>query len=302
MKTIMKRLILIFLCCIPFLASADNSSQPLIVVDGVPMLNYTIDSIDQDNIEQMTILKTDIASKTYGEQGKNGVLVVTTKKSTKDLFSELDKFEDKEEDGLLHTLYKLVDSSLSALFVLFYLLCVLFVQAIIPMIIIAVIFISRDKYYKRHLVEPVIVPLTLRFSEHLIDTLISAFLAVGVVCAFGLAETLLGLKIADEMGLMALCEVPPIFLYYFICEFLWGKTLGKKICGTKVATLDGSKPSAKAVIIRTLCRIIPFNFISFFFTDRDENGNKTRMWHDILSNTRVVRSNAPILSEESGNN
>lgn len=269
----MKRLIFIILCCIPLLASADDSSKPLIVLDGMPMLDYTIDSIDQDNIEQMTILKTDIATKIYGEQGKNGVL-----------------FEDKEEDGLQHTLYKLVDSSLKALFILFYLLGVLFIQAIIPMIIIAVIFISRDKYYKRHLVEPVIVPLTLRFSEHLIDTLISAFLAVGVVCAFGLVETLLGLKIADEMGLMAICELPPIFLYYFICEYLWSKTLGKKICGTKVATLDGSKPSAKTVAIRTLCRIIPFNFISFFFTDRDENGNKTRMWHDILSHTRVIRT------------
>ena len=288
----MKRLILIILCSIPFFTSADNSSQPLIVVDGEPMLNYTIDSIDQDNIEQMTILKTDIATKTYGEQGKNGVLAVTTKKYTKDLLLELDKIKDKEEDGLQHTLYELVDSSLKALFILFYLLGVLFIQAIIPMIIIAVIFMSRDKYYKRHLVEPVIVPLTLRFSEHLIDTLVSIILTMGfLVCVLCIVAIVSGCELTNEitLELMALCEVPPFFLYYFICEFLWGKTLGKKICGTKVVTLDGSKPSAKTVAIRTFCRIIPFNFISFFFTDKDENGNMTRMWHDILSHTRVTR-------------
>ena len=75
----MKRVLYIILCCIPFLASADDSSKPLIVLDGEPMLDYTIDSIDKDNIAKVTILKTDIATKIYGEQGKNGVIVVTSR-------------------------------------------------------------------------------------------------------------------------------------------------------------------------------------------------------------------------------
>jgi hypothetical protein len=39
----------------------------------------------------------------------------------------------------------------------------------------------------------------------------------------------------------------------------------------------------KHILIRTLCRYIPFDLISFFFTD---NG---QLWHDNISNTIVIR-------------
>ena len=83
------------------------------------------------------------------------------------------------------------------------------------------------------------------------------------------------------------------FFYYYVCEYKWGKTLGKKICRTRVVNEDGTKPTRDTIAIRTLCRFIPFDSISFLFTDVDENGNMTRMWHDTISHTRVVRTNAP---------
>ena len=81
------------------------------------------------------------------------------------------------------------------------------------------------------------------------------------------------------------------FFYYYICEYKGGKTLGKKFFRTMVVNDDGTKPTRNAIAIRTLCRLIPFDSISFLFTNVDENGNMTRTWHDTLSHTRVVRDN-----------
>ena len=53
--------------------------QPLIVVDGVEWTS-TLDKLSPDNIESMSVLKNESATATYGEKGKNGVILITTKK------------------------------------------------------------------------------------------------------------------------------------------------------------------------------------------------------------------------------
>ena len=76
-----------------------GSSQPLFVIDGVPMANYQtsdasgfwggIDSgdglsnLNPDDIESITILKGANAAALYGSQGSNGVIIITTKKGAK---------------------------------------------------------------------------------------------------------------------------------------------------------------------------------------------------------------------------
>jgi uncharacterized RDD family membrane protein YckC len=72
-----------------------------------------------------------------------------------------------------------------------------------------------------------------------------------------------------------------IIIYYGLVESLSAHTLGKYVTGTKVITRDGSKPDSTAILIRTLCRLIPFEFISFFMP-------RPIGWHDILSKTLVV--------------
>lgn len=62
---------------------------PLIVVDGVPGGNLT--NINPNDIESIDILKDGAASAIYGTRGSNGVVLVTTKKGTK--------------DGAVHTTY-----------------------------------------------------------------------------------------------------------------------------------------------------------------------------------------------------
>ena len=73
-----------------------------------------------------------------------------------------------------------------------------------------------------------------------------------------------------------------VFLIYFIVfEVFLQRTLGKYITKTKVVMEDGSKPKASDIIIRSLCRLIPFEVFSFLNDD-------ARGWHDSMSNTYVV--------------
>jgi TonB-linked SusC/RagA family outer membrane protein len=55
---------------------------PLIVINGVPGGN--LENINQNDIESIDVLKGGAASAIYGTRGSNGVLVITTKKGTKD--------------------------------------------------------------------------------------------------------------------------------------------------------------------------------------------------------------------------
>ncbi|MDR1257843.1 MAG: TonB-dependent receptor [Tannerellaceae bacterium] len=59
-----------------------NSSDPLIVVDGVS--GVEVNSVNPNDIESFQILKDASATAIYGAQGANGVIIVTTKKGTKD--------------------------------------------------------------------------------------------------------------------------------------------------------------------------------------------------------------------------
>jgi hypothetical protein len=69
-------------------------------------------------------------------------------------------------------------------------------------------------------------------------------------------------------------------LYYFLMEnYLDGRTVAKYITGTKVISTDGTKPSTRQIIYRSLSRIVPFDGLSFL----GENG-----WHDKWSETRVI--------------
>jgi uncharacterized RDD family membrane protein YckC len=69
-------------------------------------------------------------------------------------------------------------------------------------------------------------------------------------------------------------------LYYIICESVLGSSPAKFLTQTRVIDYEGNKPSVKKVIIRTLCRLIPFEGFSFFANDG---------WHDKISETTVVK-------------
>jgi iron complex outermembrane receptor protein len=71
-------------------ASLNASNDPLIVIDGVPVESNAIagsgnflNTINPNDIEQMSVLKDASATALYGSRASNGVLIITTKKGKK---------------------------------------------------------------------------------------------------------------------------------------------------------------------------------------------------------------------------
>ena len=62
--------------------SINASSEPLLVVDGVPYIGST-SNINPADVESITILKDAASSALYGSRAGNGVVIITTKKGRK---------------------------------------------------------------------------------------------------------------------------------------------------------------------------------------------------------------------------
>ncbi len=105
--------------------------------------------------------------------------------------------------------------------------------------------------------------------------------------AMGIADTVVPafqrLLLSPPVRLLVACL--NMFVYFFLCEALWQRTLAKLITGTKVITVNGTKPTFGAIGTRTLCRLVPFEAFSFLT-------GKPGGWHDWWSGTIVVRTQA----------
>jgi uncharacterized RDD family membrane protein YckC len=119
----------------------------------------------------------------------------------------------------------------------------------------------------------------LRFINYLIDffiVMILAFIAsIILVLLFQSTDPDLGALI----GFVLL--IGTFVAYYAIMEIIFQKTIGKFITKTKVVKMNGEKPTEGDILMRTLCRMVPFDHISYLFM---KNG-----FHDILSKTKVVK-------------
>jgi len=134
---------------------------------------------------------------------------------------------------------------------------------------------------------------TQRFVNYLLDSIFIRIIAFPVMFMVGFFTTLLGIV---DAGFWQSFNNPiaelfigctSVYLYYFICEACWQKTLAKLITRTEVVSIDGTKPTIDAIAMRTLFRFIPFEPFSFF--SRIPGG-----WHDKWSGTIVVRSEAAL--------
>ncbi|MEM1001965.1 MAG: SusC/RagA family TonB-linked outer membrane protein, partial [Bacteroidota bacterium] len=59
--------------------SISGNNQPLYIVDGAPISGERSFDLDPNNIESTTVLKGLAASTLYGQDGRNGVIIITTK-------------------------------------------------------------------------------------------------------------------------------------------------------------------------------------------------------------------------------
>ncbi|MDT4787979.1 von Willebrand factor [compost metagenome] len=62
--------------------SIKEQAKPLYIVDGLPIDEKTFKTINQNEIEEISVLKDASVTSLYGNRGSNGVIVVKTKKGT----------------------------------------------------------------------------------------------------------------------------------------------------------------------------------------------------------------------------
>lgn len=79
--------------------NADN--QALIVVDGVPVRSDFLSTLNPNDIENVTVLKGASSAALYGVEATNGVLVINTKRGSKDGQPKIE-FNHATMAGILH--------------------------------------------------------------------------------------------------------------------------------------------------------------------------------------------------------
>ncbi len=62
----------------PLIIRSIDGRHPLLVIDGA-ISNYDTSGLNVSDIKSITVLKDGSAMKLYGEKGKNGVILITTK-------------------------------------------------------------------------------------------------------------------------------------------------------------------------------------------------------------------------------
>ena len=70
--------------------------------------------------------------------------------------------------------------------------------------------------------------------------------------------------------------------YFFLTEYIFGRSFGHMIIKARIVDYYGNKPTFKHVLIRTFCRFIPFDSLSFLGSGHG--------WHDSIAKTYVINS------------
>ena len=89
------------------------------------------------------------------------------------------------------------------------------------------------------------------------------------------------LKSLFDKATLSWIMISVYYLYYFTMELFAGQTIGKMITRTKMIPSDAQKPGIFNIVLRTFLRMIPIDFISYFF-----NANGI---HDNFSNTKLLK-------------
>ena len=118
-----------------------------------------------------------------------------------------------------------------------------------------------------------------RIGNYLLDRIGAYLLAFAFLLLAEQLDQLIGDNFFADAYISYILFIFPAYWIGF--EYFLGKTPAKFITKTKVVSNDGGPPSIGQVIVRTLCRFIPFEQFSFL-------GPKTIGWHDSIASTLVV--------------
>jgi len=122
---------------------------------------------------------------------------------------------------------------------------------------------------------------TRRFWTFVVDQIAIWIGLLALQIGYGVAYGMYALEALNGIKWWGICIVLYV-IYYVSFEVTSGRTLGKFLTGTRVVTTSGLAPSLPTAFVRTLCRFLPFEPMSFSLSET--------WWHDSLSRTQVVRS------------
>lgn len=122
---------------------------------------------------------------------------------------------------------------------------------------------------------------TRRFWTYVVDLIVIWIGMITLQIAYGVAFGIDDLEALNSPKWWGIC-IAFYFIYYVTFEVASGRTLGKVLTGTRVVTTNGLALSIPTAILRTLCRFLPFEPMSFSLGET--------WWHDSFSRTQVVRS------------
>jgi len=137
-----------------------------------------------------------------------------------------------------------------------------------------------------------------RWLNNLIDSIVIYLLIFILSAMFGAGTVVLGneeiLENEDAFQISSyLFSLIITFLYYVVFEYYSkGKTVGKYITKSRALREDGLIIDFSECALRSICRFIPFNGLSFLGSNRG--------WHDRFSKTMVVEDDGFLLSEIEG--
>lgn len=124
-----------------------------------------------------------------------------------------------------------------------------------------------------------------RFANYLIDGIAQFILMIVIavfITAMGSEKAIYFLKNIDKNDLaLYTLSIGVTLIYYNFFEIFLARTIGKIITGTVVVDEYGKKPDYQTIMIRSLCRLLPFFPLSFL-------GIPPKGWHDRISKTYVV--------------
>ncbi|HEX4345119.1 MAG TPA: RDD family protein [Solirubrobacteraceae bacterium] len=89
--------------------------------------------------------------------------------------------------------------------------------------------------------------------------------------------------------LIALLAAP--FVYFVVCETLWGRTIGKRALGIRVVARDGSRARVGAIVVRNLLRYVdavPLLYTSGLISMMRTGRGRRQRIGDVVAGTIVV--------------
>ncbi|MDI1257379.1 MAG: RDD family protein [Flavobacterium sp.] len=129
-----------------------------------------------------------------------------------------------------------------------------------------------------------------RTINYIIDCIIIFILIYAAAVGIMLIEILAGYTLKEvQDNLYRVSEVGSwsfiiavALIYYNFFEILFARTIGKFITKTVVVDVFGEKPDRDTILLRSICRINLFEFLTFY-------SMPCVGWHDRISKTYVVQ-------------